>query len=231
MDIVAEFARVISCIACTSHTSTKLLRDSHLNLPQPGFIGQRYAQTGLVLAGQNPGLSPPRFALQDAEYMRALRKLQDKPTPQVMSELTKVLHAFVPKWPIHGNCFPLKECGLELDDIAYFNVVRCRTEENSAPGKGVIVNCLDHFERWVDLVHPKVLIFLGKWAFKAAGHIPAQRGIRYAFINRDRSLNKKELAQDRERIVELVKQVLSFPSATWERGGMGSCTWERGEKS
>jgi hypothetical protein len=217
MDTVAEFARVISCIACTSHTSTKLLRDSHLNLPQPGFIGQRYAQTGLVLAGQNPGVSPLRFASQDAEYMRALQKLQDKPTPQIMSELTQGLHAYVPKWPIHGKYFPLEECGLELDDIAYFNVVRCRTVDNSRPGKGVIVNCLEHFERWVDLLHPKLLIFLGKWADDVAGQIPAQRGIQYAFINRDRSLNKKELAQDRESIVELVKQVLSFPSATRER--------------
>ena len=195
MDTVAEFTRIISCIECTSQTSTKLLRDLHLDLPQPGFIGQRYAQTGLVLAGQNPGISPLRFASQDAEYIRTLQKLQDKPTPQVMSKLTQVLHTFVPKWPIHGNYFPLKECGLELDDIAYFNVVRCRTEENSSPGKGVIGNCLKHFDAWVDLLHRKVLIFLGKWAFKAAGHIPVQRGIRYAFINRDRSLNKKERDQ------------------------------------
>jgi len=177
-------------------------------MPQPGFIGRRYAQTGLVLAGQNPGVSPPHFASHDAEFMRALRKLQDMQTPQVMSELRQVLHAFVPKWPIHCKYFPLKECGLELDDIAYFNVVRCRTVKNSAPGKGVIVNCLKHFERWVDLLHPKVLIFLGKWAFKSAGHIPCQRGIPFDFIDRDRSLNKKERDKNRARIIALVKQVI-----------------------
>jgi hypothetical protein len=208
MDTATEFVRVISCIACTSRTSTKLLRDSHENVPQPGFIGQRYAQTGLVLAGQNPGVSPPRLAQQDAEYMRALRKFQVNATPQVMSEFMQVLHEFVPHWPIHGRYFPLNECGLKLDDIAYFNVVRCRTVNNSAPGKGMVVNCLEHFDRWVDLLNPKLLIFLGKWAFDAASHIPFQREIPCDFINRDRSLSFVKRAQDRARVVALVKQVV-----------------------
>jgi len=218
MNSVAEFRRIYSCIECTSRTSTKLLRDSHDNLPQPGFIGQNYTQTGLILAGQNPGVCPPGLASEDAEYFRTLRKLRDKETPQVMSELMQVLHAFMHKWPIWRTYFPLKECGLELDDIAYFNVIRCRTIKNSAPGKGMIVNCLEHFERWVDLLHPKGIIFLGKRAFEIAGHIPRQRRILYDFINRKRSLSSTERTQNRARIVALVKQVLSFSSATCERG-------------
>ena len=143
-----EFSNIVACERCTVATSSKLLRDNLENVPQPGFIGSNYKKKRVVLAGQNPGICPPQFVERDAVYTAALRTVRDEPSAVAMTELNRVLGRFVPEWPVHGNYFPLVECGLTLNDIAYFNVVRCRTQNNSAPGKYVINNCMDHFKHW-----------------------------------------------------------------------------------
>lgn len=202
-----EFAKIVSCESCTVATSSKLLRDSFENVPQPGFIGSNYKNKRVVLAGQNPGICPPRFAERDAVYTAALRAVRDEPNNETLNQLNRVLIRFVPEWPVSGNYFPLNECGLELDDIAYFNVVRCRTQNNSAPGKYVINNCLHHFKHWLDVLQPHVVVFIGKWSFDKAGHLPNQLGIPCAYMNRERSLSSAERQENRNRVVAMVRNV------------------------
>lgn len=124
-----------------------------------------------------------------------------------MDALNKVLLDFVPEWPVAGNYFPLNECRLRLDDIAYFNVVRCRTHSNSIPGSYVVRNCLEHFERWLDQLQPRVLVFIGKWAHDAAAELATRRSIPVAFMNRERSLSSFERSRNRQEVVELVRRV------------------------
>lgn len=202
-----EFANIVSCEKCTGATSQKLLRDDLENVPQPGFIGSNYKQKRVVLAGQNPGISPPRFTARDAVYTAALRVLRAEPNAETMKGMNHILSKLIPDWPVHGNYFPLSECGLTLNDIAYFNVVRCRTQGNSAPGKYVINNCLHHFKHWIDILQPQVVVFIGKWAFDKAGHIPSQLGIPCDFMNRERSLNSTERIENRNRVVAMVRNV------------------------
>ena len=57
LDWVTEFAQVISCTRCDKITCKKILRDSEENVPQPSFIGARFAEKRILLAGQNPGVS------------------------------------------------------------------------------------------------------------------------------------------------------------------------------
>lgn len=202
-----EFSNIIACDRCTVVTSPRILRDNIENVPQPGFVGANYNYKRIVLAGQNPGVCPPRFAQRDAIYTGALRAVRDAPNVQTMRDLNQVLLNFVPEWPVHGSYFPLSECGLTLNDIAYFNVVRCRTQGNSAPGKHVIDNCLSHFRNWVETLQPHVVIFIGKWAFDKAGHIPSQLGIPCDFMNRERSLSNAARADNRNRVVSLVRNM------------------------
>ena len=209
MPTPAEFANIIACERCTIATSQKLLRDNRENVPQPGFIGTNYTIKRVVLAGQNPGVCPPRFAERDAVYTAALRSVRDEPNAETMNALNRVLSRFVPEWPVSGNYFPLEECGLALNDIAYFNMVRCRTQNNSAPGKYVINNCLSHFKHWIDILQPQVVVFIGKWAFDKAGHIPSQLGIPCDYMNRKRSLSSAERQDNRNRVVAMVRNVAS----------------------
>lgn len=158
-------------------------------------------------------MSLPRFAARDAKYAAALRAVRERPHAETMADLSLILLEFIPDWPVHGSYFPLAECGLGLEDIAYFNVVRCRTIGNSAPGVGVVRNCLPHFDRWLAQLNPRVLVFVGKWAHDQAAHLARARGIPFGFMNRERSLSTAERIANREAIVQLVR------SAAWQAVG------------
>ena len=203
-----EFANIITCERCTIITSRKLLRDNLENVPQPGFVGFNYNKKRVVLAGQNPGICSPRFAQRDVVYTAALRAVRDTPNKHTLNALNRVLLDFVPDWPVSGKYFPLEQCGLSLNDIAYFNAVRCRTQKNLTPGKYIINNCLHHFRHWVEVLQPHVVIFFGKWAFGKAGHIPIQLGIPCDFMNRDRSLSHAGRLKNHNRVSTLVRNIV-----------------------
>jgi hypothetical protein len=50
-----EFAKIIACELCTFEDNPNLLRDSGENVPQPGFVGDNFAQSRVMLIGLNPG--------------------------------------------------------------------------------------------------------------------------------------------------------------------------------
>lgn len=209
----AEFAAVIGCAACTQGTDRKLLRDAAENVPQPGYVGANYGSRRVVLVGQNPGV-PGALASRDRPYTAALRALKASPDAQTYQALHRVQAAFIPQWPVHGSYFPLSECGLTLQDIAYFNLVRCRTQGNAAPGTRLTATCRDrHFGRWLDLLAPRVVVFIGKWASDNASTLVAERGIAHAFMNRQRSLSTFERHQNRQAVVALVRR-LAFEGAS-----------------
>lgn len=201
----AEFAKVIACEACTTSVDRKLLRDVNENVPQPGYIGQNYWRRRVVLVGQNPG-TPKSLSEADKPYTQALRALRDSPTSGKYQELSVVLDRFIPQWPVHGSYFPLREAGLTLADIAYFNVVRCRTAKDAAPGVRLVHACMtNHFGRWLDALAPKVVVFIGKWAVDKAASEVSRRRIPYAFMNRRRNLPSQERAANRDAVVQLVR--------------------------
>ena len=200
-----EFARVISCTSCSQATDKNLLRDEGENVPQPGYVGANYRKHRVALVGQNPG-TPKTLDVQDRPYTAALRRLRDSPTEVNYQELNAVLRIFIPQWPVHGNYFPLAECKLELQDIAYFNVVRCRTQSDAQPGFNTVNNCTHtHFGRWLDNLSPRVVVFIGKWAADRASEEVERRGIPFAFMNRQRSLSSLKRVQNRQTVIQLVR--------------------------
>jgi uracil-DNA glycosylase len=203
----AEFARVIQCTTCTSATDRKLLRDLAENVPQPGWVGSNYNHARVLLVGQNPG-TPKSLADADRPYTNALRALKDNPTEENHQALVTVLQKFVPQWPVHGNYFPLVECGLTLQDIAYCNVVRCRTQNDRPPNKALAQTCIaQHFSRWLALLSPRVVVFVGKWAADHAVSEVQSASIPSAFMNRQRSLSSEDRAANRHAVVQLVREL------------------------
>lgn len=179
------FAKVINCTRCTKETDKNLLRDAGENVPQPGYIGARYDRKRLLLVGQNPAAAGARIRAMDRNYTAALRTLRGAPTEQNYAVLQSVLDAYIPEWPVHGQHFPLRECDLDLADIAYCNLVRCRTitvgSEATVPHNNTAERCGEqHFERWLDKLNPKAVVFIGKWASdpeRGGGMACAARGI------------------------------------------------------
>jgi len=209
MDEATEFARIIACKKCSLATSAKLLRDEAENIPQPGYVGRNYLRVRVLLIGQNPGVDIVGLKAADMDYTAALRALRDQPTAANMTKLRSVLDDFIPQWPVHGSYFPLKECGLNLSDIAYFNVVRCRTTKNAQPGKYLVGNCSDHLGHWLAELDPKVVIFIGKWAHDNAAHLVSARGVPHGYMNRDRSLSTYERKRNRDEVVSLVRSAFT----------------------
>lgn len=200
----SEFSRVIGCNRCSINTDRNLLRDDAENVPQPGWIGKHYGQKRVLLIGQNPG-TPKSLAQADLPYTTALRHLRDIDSPEVYEKLVFVLRGFIPKWPVHGTYFPLTECSLTLDDIAYFNLVRCRTLGDKSPGNGLVENCISaHFIPWLQALKPRVVIFIGKWAADRGGPLVAAQGIPFGFMNRQRSLSSNERIANRNLVIKLV---------------------------
>ena len=204
-----QFAKVISCDHCATQGFPKLLRDETFNLPQPGYIGSNYRNTGLLLVGQNPGTSPVRFSVQDREFADAQIALRDDTNARSLASFKGILDRIMPTWVVR-TYFPIAECGLSLDDIAYINVVRCRTEGNAAPGSNITRACIDnHLLRWLDWLQPRVVVCIGKWAHDNIAALLEERSIPNAFMNRRRSLSSGERRENKAEVVNLVRRVVS----------------------
>ncbi|WP_363350172.1 hypothetical protein [Methylocystis echinoides] len=209
-----EFVKVLKCAECNAATDKNLLRDSNENVPQPGYIGRHYDRSKLLLVGQNPGLPNERLGDADRVYTAALRALRDTETVASYSHLQGLLDDFIPTWPVHGQYFPLVECGLVLEEIAYCNLVRCRTsragQKYSPPNKATAATCRTlHFQRWLDLLKPRAVIFIGLWASQAEGGGKAAcdaRGIPSVAVNRSKGLKKEELKSNRSAVIEFVRK-------------------------
>lgn len=205
----SEFVRVLTCELCTQATDSRLLRDNGENVPQPGYIGSQYESSGVLLVAQNPGI-PKKLSGQDLHYTAALRALRDEPTVQRYQELSAVLKAFIPLWPVQNHYFPLAESGLTLEDIAYCNIVRCRTNGDGKPRALLTRQCLDeHFTRWLNILNPEVVIFIGKWAWQQGKNDVGAKGIPCGFMNRRRNLSAAERKKNRAEIVALVREVVA----------------------
>jgi hypothetical protein len=181
-------------------------------VPQPGYIGEHYGNTRILLVGQNPGRPSARLLEQDRSYTSALRALRDVPTSHRYAELHSILVEFIPLWPINGRHFPLVECGLGLADIAYCNVVRCRTTENAAPDYAVTSMCrTTHLGPWLDMLRPRCVVFIGLWASNNGAAACSDRGIPSTAVNRDRSLSSEARARNRAQVVAFVRELLGSP--------------------
>ncbi len=208
-DTPGEFARVISCDHCSRRGFSKLLRDDLFNLPQPGYVGANYKNTGVLLVGQNPGVSPDRFSAQDREFADAQIALRDNPNASSYEELKNILDKIMPTWPVFTKHFPLAECGLELNDVAYINAVRCRTHDNARPSTLITRACVsNHFVRWLDWLEPRVVVCIGKRAHDEIRGLLRERDIPNEFINRQWVLPGGERQRDKDRVAALVRRVL-----------------------
>lgn len=58
----------------------------------------------------------------------------------------------------------IEGCGLRRDEVYICNVLKCRPPENRNPTPDEIENCRPFLERQLELVKPKMLVALGKYA-------------------------------------------------------------------
>jgi hypothetical protein len=126
------------------------------------------------------------------------------------------MRCYLPQWtssslpgPLHGRYFPLAECSVALADIAYCNAVRCRTVGNAKPSRRLAEYCVTtHFRRWLKLLEPRAVVFIGKWAHDKCHALTDELGIQSDYMNRQRSLSSTEREQNRRAVVFMVKAAI-----------------------
>lgn len=210
------FRKVIACEQCDTCTSKKIQRDKLENIPQPGFVGKNYWEHRVLLIGQNPGVAPDRFYGRDQRYTKALRDFEAEGRISAYQRLYEELIEFVPDRPVQKNYFPLAECGFCLHDIAYCNRVRCRTIGNACPSQKLVKNCSNHLLEIVDILKPKVIVFIGKWAYMQSHELISglERGIEMTYMNRNRSLNTAQRQKNRTTVVDIIKKTCATSAFT-----------------
>lgn len=210
VEIPQRFAGVIGCERCVVAREAKILHDRRFHVPQPGYIGRNFANARLLLVGQNPGVSSERFREQDQAYANALNAVADDPSDASMASLQSLLEEIIPTWPVSGSYFPLQGCGLRLQDIAYVNLVRCRTIDNAMPSTTMTERCKQqHFVPWLDWLAPRVVVCVGKWAHDQIAMLLDTRAIPHTFVNRMRSLSGDARRANVEEVVAVVRAAVS----------------------
>ena len=206
VDYISHFVSVLQCTHCDNSNCKNLLRDSRENLPQPGYVGANYFSKRVLLVGQNPGVSTATLSQSDLIYTSALRTLRDHPSMDSWSGLRDALIDFVPRWPVTDRHFPLRESGLSLEDIAYCNLVRCRTVNDASPSSKMTAKCAPlHFQHTLDILEPVAIVFIGKWSMNNGNEYAKARSIPFEHIDRNRSLTLAARKTNHERVADFIR--------------------------
>lgn len=196
-----EFPKIVACRQCPLKTNENVLRDGDSNIPQPGIIGTEYfnRKKKRLYIGQNPKVNKNSNHEQyDKKYIFHLKQIKPTSSNEELSEIYSVMLDNIKQWNYSDN-FPFGQH--EYKNIAFFNFVRCRRkDEDKSPTKITARRCCVHLARWIELLQPDIITFIGKWACRQYHHLYCNilsdtRKIDYWYTNNDRHLS---LEQKRE---------------------------------
>lgn len=103
-------------------------------IPQPGFVGTRYRAGGVFFLGKNPGKGAQRRSREDALQFEAFRRLREAERPDLRPRFEDLMQLLaqqvMPTWYVVQNYVApvLSKAGAGLDDIAYLNLLKWRSE-------------------------------------------------------------------------------------------------------
>lgn len=141
MTLHARFADLWSSILKTRpqaifgndvHLSRSEAKDDRI--AQPGYVGSRYRQGGLLFVAMNPGGANARMTEADERQLpllRALAKASQRTRLLRFVELNRELERAMPNWNlVRFIVAPILEgLGLSFSQVAYINLVKWRTRK------------------------------------------------------------------------------------------------------
>lgn len=77
----------------------------------------------------------------------------------------------------------LEHAGIKRDDCYITNAVKCYTDENATPTDEYISNCKRILEREIEILHPRLIITLGKPAMQSLTGFRTYKGVLGSFIS------------------------------------------------
>ena len=133
-------------------------------LPQPGFIGFRYSKKRILFLAQNPGYASASVHFPGEDKMWQLfQQFQNSHSQSDYEDIMEHLYNFMRTWPIIQKLKLKERFNLELQDIAYFNVLKCKCNKGENISKNFYRHCLNTTTQvQLEFLKPKVIICLGK---------------------------------------------------------------------
>lgn len=136
-------------------------------LAQPGYVGPSYQPGGLVLVGMNPG-GGPQDGLGPADRdmysaSQAVREASPDELVPAFRLLTARLAEVMPTWKLHRNvvALVLAGTGRTMDDIAYVNLLKWRTDSSSGLSRLYKLSWADHTREQIELLAPGHVVGVG----------------------------------------------------------------------
>ena len=135
--------------------------------PAPDYLGPRYR--GLVIVGANPGIANSGdFEVGDTKRDLLMSRMTKSNSASTYNELTSFLASYMGTWKNNlSNDWFRNFLGYEIEEIAYVNLVKCRTfNTGSNPrrvvGDGITRRCWnEHTSRQISALNPDYVV--GHW--------------------------------------------------------------------
>ena len=203
MDHEGLHRRALEVMRCNACFEAGEVKRSFVDLPQPRYIGPRYAASSPRIAWLmiNPGEGEED---PDNRSWRAVLT-QYRGGEATLEEVFQVQRRFMPTW---NELMPfIAKHGLSVDRLALVNVAWCATVKNKYPGS-MLTRCWTmHTAGWLKELAPEVVILSGTATYRFGAQMEQQLpGVRvletfhYAHRGPDR-------ARANARAVEIRKQL------------------------
>jgi len=135
-------------------------------IPQPGFVGSNYRRGGILFIAMNPGGGADEHDFDGRLIYATLQHLRASDVEArnaAFDQMNKTHQQIVPQWKICANFVsPVLKCtGQTLQDVAYINLLKWRTQKSSG------LDCLyglswdAHTHKQVEALAPGAVIAVG----------------------------------------------------------------------
>jgi hypothetical protein len=187
-------------------------------IPQPGFVGTRYRSGGVLFLGKNPGKGGAQKSEEDRLQFEALHRLRDANPADLrclFEDLCELLaRRVMPTWGIVRNYVNpvLSKVGAGLDDVAYLNLLKWRSEATNA--HLFDASWKAHTGEQYSKLNPGFVIALGystRYRFETLlGRFGERAPTNMRFLERSRSDAMPPPASTIERIPEITKELAAW---------------------
>jgi hypothetical protein len=156
--------------ALTFGTSVEWLvhRNYGDEIPQPGFVGTKYREGGILFLAMNPA-GGTKDGLGDSdqkqyEKLLCLRDASNENALRAFNELMDHLLPFMETWKIILNYVNplLNKGGLTIKDVAYVNLMKWRTLKGANLNRLYDISWEAHTHDQLNMLNPGVIIAISK---------------------------------------------------------------------
>lgn len=173
---------VLKCKRCEGNKCKELgisyEKIDYHNLPL--IVGRNYSKSKkrVCIIAQNPGESTKQSIDEEQTHLQKFYRSEKNKDYEAFCEfMVKERFSGVKKWKLFDNFHVLTNLDILPSQIAFTNVVKCRTTDNNGLGQPLIRKCSYHLENEIKALEPKFVITLGAPARDEIKRLPKDKKV------------------------------------------------------